>query len=107
MAMNCEFIEIVMFLPKFNSSGGFTLQSLGRRLIYARGTCCTNASKVSTKEIFALIVTDLVMTTQRPSPKTFLMAVVFSRIVNCEPLAGGQWRVIQELGGSGTGRLHC
>ena len=56
--MNCVFIEIVMFLLKFNSSGGFTLPSLGRRLIYAGGACCTNASKVSIKEIFALIVTD-------------------------------------------------
>ena len=46
------------------------------------------------------------MITLRLSPKTLLMALVFSRIVNCERLAGGQWRVIQELGGSGTGRLH-
>ena len=58
------------------------------------------------KEIFALILTDLVMTAPRLSPKTLLMALVFSRIVNCERLAGGQWRVTQMLGGSGTGRLH-
>ena len=43
---------------RLNSSGGVTLPNLGRGLIYAGGACCTNASKVSIKEIFALIVTD-------------------------------------------------
>ena len=107
IAMNCVFIEIVMVLHTYNSLGGFALPSLGRRLIYAGGACCTNASKVSIKETFALIVTHLVMIPHRLSPKTLLMALVFSRIVNCERLAGGQWRVTQKLGGSGTGRLHC
>ena len=35
--------------------------------------------------------------------EVFPQYYLFFRITNCERIAGGQWKVTQELGGSGTG----